>query len=159
MAAPLDVGQEAPDFELRDQHGQRHRLSSYRGSKVVVVMFYPYAFSRVCTGEFWSIRDEHPELTSDGVQLLAVSCDPMFSLRAFAERESLHLPLLSDFWPHGQVATAYGAFDADRGCATRSTYVVDLEGAVRWTVHNATPKPRDLAEQARVLADLTGPPK
>ena len=151
------VGDEAPDFELRDQHGQQVRLSSYRGSKAVVVMFYPYAFSRVCTGELADVRDHHPELTSDSVQLLAVSCDPMFSLREFAERSRLEFPLLSDFWPHGEVAAAYGVFDAERGCANRSTFVVDQGGVVRWSVHNAMPDARDLEEQRRVLETLTGP--
>jgi peroxiredoxin len=155
-AAPA-VGAVAPDFELRDQHGQQVRLSSYRGSKAVVVMFYPYAFSRVCSGELGDVRDNHPELTSDDVQLLAVSCDPMFALRAFADRDGLTFPLLSDFWPHGEVATAYGVFDAARGCAKRSTFIVDREGVLRWSVHNAMPDARDLAEQSRVLALLTGP--
>lgn len=151
------VGAVAPDFELRDQHGQQVRLSAYRGAKVVVLMFYPYAFSRVCTGELWDVRDNHPELTSDDVQLLAVSCDPMFALRAFADRDGLTFPLLSDFWPHGEVATAYGVFDTARGCAQRSTFIVDREGVVRWSVHNAMPDARDLAEQSRVLDRLTGP--
>jgi peroxiredoxin len=154
-----EPGEQAPDFELRDQHGQRVRLSSYRGRKVVVVMFYPYAFSRVCTGELRDVRDDHPELVSDAVQLLAVSCDPTFALREFADRQDLAFPLLSDFWPHGEVATAYGVFDSERGCANRSTFVIDTEGVVRWAVHNAMPDARDLAEQARVLAGLTGPPE
>ena len=153
------VGDEAPDFQLRDQHGQQVRLSSYRGSRVVVLMFYPYAFSRVCTGELRDIRDGHPELASDEVQLLAVSCDPMFSLREYADREGFGFPLLSDFWPHGSVASAYGVLDAERGCARRSTYILDRDGTVRWAVHNAMPDARDLQEQKRVLADLTGPQK
>ena len=154
VPAPGDV---APDFELRDQHGRPVRLSSYRGSRAVVLMFYPYAFSRVCTGELRDVRDNHPELTSGSVQLLAVSCDPMFALRELADRDGLTFPLLSDFWPHGEVATAYGVFDAERGCANRSTFVIDAEGLVRWSVHNAMPDARDLAEQSRVLAGLTGP--
>jgi peroxiredoxin len=155
-AAP-GVGDVAPDFTLRDQHGQQVRLSSYRGTKTVVLMFYPYAFSRVCTGELTDVRDHHPELTSGPVELLAVSCDPMFALRELADRDQLRFPLLSDFWPHGEVATAYGVFDAERGCANRSTFVIDTAGVVRWSVHNAMPDARDLAEQGRVLARLTGP--
>jgi mycoredoxin-dependent peroxiredoxin len=149
------VGDAAPDFELRDQHGQAVRLSSYRG-RPVVLMFYPFAFSRVCTGELRSVRDDHPELAGGAAQLLAISCDPMFSLREFADRESLGFPLLSDFWPHGEVASTYGVLDRERGCATRSTFVVDADGVVRWSVHNAMPDARDLQEQARVLAGLTG---
>jgi len=150
-----ETGREAPDFELRDQHGRSVRLSSFRGATAVVVMFYPYAFSRVCTGELTAARDL-PAFTSAGAQLLAVSCDPMFSLRALAERDSLDFPLLSDFWPHGEVARAYGVFDEERGCADRSTFIVDRSGVLRWTVHNAMPEARDLEEQVRVLAEVVG---
>ena len=153
----LSVGDLAPDFELRDQHGQHVRLSSYRGRKTVVLMFYPYAFSRVCTRELEEVRDGHPELVSETVQLLAISCDPMFALRDYADRERLLFPLLSDFWPHGEVASAYGVFDSARGCANRSSYVVDTDGVVRWSVHNATADARDLDEQRQVLAELAGP--
>ena len=150
----LEIGTPAPDFTLRDQHGAAVRLSSYRGEKVVVVMFYPYAFSRVCTGELHAVRDSLPTFESDGVALVAVSCDPMFTLRALADRDGLAFPLLSDFWPHGEVATAYGVFDGERGCAHRSTFIVDKNGVVRWAVHNAMADARDLHEQARVLAGM-----
>ena len=149
------VGQPAPDFELRDQHGQLVRLSAFRGHKAVVVMFYPFAFSRVCTGELGAVRDDLATFESPDVQLVAVSCDPMFSLRVYAEQEGLTFPLLSDFWPHGEVARAYGVFNADRGCADRSTFIVDRHGDVRWVVHSAMPDARDLAEQARVLAQVS----
>jgi peroxiredoxin len=83
-----------------------------------------------------------------------VSCDPMFALRAFAEHDGLTFPLLSDFWPHGEVATAYGVFNEDRGCADRSTFIVDRRGVLQWLVHNQMPDARDLERQAAVLADL-----
>jgi peroxiredoxin len=151
----IPVGAAAPDFELRDQHGRPVRLSSYRGDKAVALLFYPYAFSRVCSGELARVRDRMPEFQSDAVQLLAVSCDPMFTLRAFAEQGRLELPLLSDFWPHGQVASAYDVFDAEDGHARRSTVVVDRVGVVRWTVDNELREPRDEADLAAVLADIT----
>jgi peroxiredoxin len=150
----LQTGQEAPDFTLRDQHGQQVTLSSFRGQKAVVVMFYPFAFSSVCTGELCAVRDSLPTFESEDVQLLAVSCDPMFSLRAFAEQDGLTFPLLSDYWPHGEIATSYGVFNADRGCADRSTFIVDKQGVLRWAVHNAMRDARDLREQARVLAEV-----
>ena len=150
----LPVGTEAPDFELRDQHGRPVRLSGYRGHKAVALLFYPYAFSRVCTGELAGVRDRLPDFQSDTVQLLAVSCDPMFTLRAFAEHDGLEFPLLSDFWPHGEVATAYGVFDADRGHARRSTVVVDRGGLVRWTVDNEIGEARDEVGLASILADI-----
>jgi peroxiredoxin len=129
-------------------------LSSFRGEKVVVVMFYPFAFSRVCSGELAAVRDDLPTFVSDAVQVLALSCDPVFALRAFADQGGMAFPLLSDFWPHGAVASAYGVFDDVRGCAQRSTFIVDREGLLRWSVHSAMPEARDLAEQARVLAAL-----
>jgi len=152
----IPVGEVAPDFELRDQHGRDVRLSSYRGGKAVVLMFYPYAFSRVCTGELCQVRDRLPTFESDQAQVLAVSCDPMFALRAFAEADGLTFPLLSDFWPHGATAEAYGVLDRSGGFARRSTYILDKQGVVRWAVHNETPEARDLEAQARVLSGLTG---
>jgi peroxiredoxin len=150
----LEIGQQAPDFRLRDQHGATVGLSSYRGEKAVVVMFYPFAFSRVCTGEFREVLGQLPTFVSDDVQLLAVSCDPMFALRAYADQEGLTFPLLSDFWPHGDVATAYGVLNRERGCADRSTFIVDRHGSLRWMVHNQMADARDLAEQAAVLGGI-----
>ena len=153
---PPSVGQPAPDFTLRDQHGQDVTLSELRGMPVVL-LFYPFAFSRVCSGELRAIRDDHPALARDDVRLLAISCDPMFSLRAFADAERLSVPLLSDFWPHGAVAREYGVLDEGRGCARRSTFVVDQAGEVAWSGHNAMPDARDLDELEAVLQRLTGP--
>lgn len=150
----LENGNPAPDFKLRDQHGATVTLSSYQGKQAVVLMFYPYAFSSVCTGELCAVRDSLPAFESDDVQVLAVSCDPMFSLKAFAEQDGLEFPLLSDFWPHGDVASSYGVFNAEHGCADRSTFIVDKQGVLRWSVHNAMPEARDLQEQVAVLADL-----
>ena len=150
----LEVGRPAPDFSLRDQHGQAITLSSFRGERAVVVLFYPFAFSRVCTGELSELRDALPEFQNDEVQLLAVSCDPMYSLRVYAEREDLEFPLLSDFWPHGEVARAYDVFNESRGCAVRGTFVVDREGVLRWEVVNDIPDARDLDACRKALADL-----
>jgi peroxiredoxin len=149
-----EAGQAAPDFELRDQHGQSLRLTSFRGEKAVVVMFYPFAFSSVCTSELGAVRDNLSRIVSHHSALVAVSCDPMFALRVFADRDGLEFPLLSDFWPHGEVAERYGVFDAARGCAKRSTFIIDKDGVVRWSVHNAMAEARDLAEQLRVLDEL-----
>jgi mycoredoxin-dependent peroxiredoxin len=150
----LPRGSEAPDFDLRDQHGTPVRLSSFRGSRAVVLVFYPYAFSRVCTGELTALRDAWPAFDRDDRVLLGVSCDPMFSLRAFAEADGLPFPLLSDFWPHGAVASAYGVFDPDRGCPRRSTFVVDQGGRVAWSVHHEIAESRDLGTYIDVLDGL-----
>jgi peroxiredoxin len=148
------VGERAPDFELRDQHGQTVSLSGFRGGKAVVLVFYPFAFSRVCTGELAVLREQRHRFVTEDVQLLAVSCDPMFALRAFADRDGLDFPLLSDFWPHGAVSRAYGVFDDRRGCSRRSTFVVDTDGVLRWSVHNAMPDARDAEEYARVQDEI-----
>jgi len=152
------VGQQAPDLELRDHHGQTVSLRSFRGSKAVLLVFYPFAFSRVCSGELNELRDKVADFVSDDVQLLAVSCDPMFALRAFAEQDDLSFPLLSDFWPHGAVSSAYGAFDEQRGCSSRSTFIVDKDGLIRWNVHHALPDARDVSEYSRVLDEILAGP-
>ena len=151
----LETGAPAPDFTLRDQHGQTVTLSSFVGEKAVVLVFYPFAFSGVCTGELCEIRDNLPTFESEEVQLLAVSCDPMFALRAFADQDDLTFPLLSDFWPHGAVSSAYGVFDEARGCSQRSTFIIDRDGILRWSVHNAMPQARDLEEYTRVLTQMS----
>ena len=151
----LQEGLAVPDFELQDQHGRSVVLSSFRGTHAVVLMFYPFAFSRVCTGELSEVRDHQASLVSADVQLLAVSCDPMFALRTFADRDGLEFPLLSDFWPHGEVSRAFGVFDEKRGCSRRSTFIVDRDGVLRWSVHNPLPEARDLTAYTRVLADLS----
>ncbi len=150
----LEVGATAPDFTLRDQFGQDVTLSSYRGEKAVAIFFYPYAFSGVCTGEMAGIRDRLAEFLTFDTEVLAISCDPMFALRAFADSDGLNFPLLSDFWPHGAVTRAYGVLDERTGAPRRSSYVVDKAGVVRWAVHNAMPEGRDLDEHLRQLDAL-----
>jgi mycoredoxin-dependent peroxiredoxin len=153
---PLEIGDRAPDFTLRDQHGQDVTLSSYAGTKSVLLVFFPYAFTGVCTGELTGFRDRLGDFETDDTTLLAISCDPVYTERAFADHEGIFFPLLSDFWPHGEVAKEYGVFNEDRGCADRSTFIVDKAGVLRWTVHNAMPDARDLEEQTRVLARVAG---
>ncbi|WP_017935039.1 peroxiredoxin [Nocardioides sp. Iso805N] len=148
----LQIGGPAPDFTLRDQFGQDVTLASYRGSKAVVIFFYPYAFSGVCTGEMAGIRDRLDEFMTFETETLAISCDPMFALRAFADADGLNFPLLSDFWPHGEVARAYGVLDERSGAPRRSSYVIDKQGRVRWAVHNANAEGRDLDEHLRELS-------
>jgi peroxiredoxin len=144
----------APDFELRDQHARRHRLSSYRGSKNVAVMFYPFAFTGVCSGELAAVQAEIGALQNDETQVLAVSCDPLASLRAFADQDGFDFPLLSDFWPHGAVASAYGVFNEALGAAERGTFVIDMDGVIRWTVRVAIGEARDVAAYQKALAEL-----
>jgi len=147
----LSLGGPAPDFTLRDQFGQDVSLSSYRGRKAVALIFYPYAFSGVCTGEMAGIRDRLAEFLTFDTEVLAISCDPVYSLRVFADQDGLNFPLLSDFWPHGEVARAYDVFNDETGSARRSSYVVDKAGNLAWSVHNASPEGRDLDEHLAQL--------
>lgn len=148
----LQLGGPAPDFTLRDQFGQDVTLSSYRGTKAVVILFYPFAFSGVCTGEMAGIRERLDEFMTFDTEVLAISCDPVYSLRAFADAEGINFPLLSDFWPHGEVARAYDVFDDARGTPRRSSYVIDRQGQLTWAVHNANPHGRDLDEHLAQLS-------
>lgn len=150
----LELGGPAPDFMLRDQFGQEVRLKDYRGSKAVALFFYPNAFSGVCTGELTGIRDRLAEFLTFDTEVLGISCDPKYALRVFADTDGLNFPLLSDFWPHGAVAREYDVFDEVKGCARRSSYIIDKTGVVRWSVHNAAPDARDLDEHIRRLQAL-----
>ncbi|MGQ4414312.1 peroxiredoxin [Streptomyces sp. SAS_269] len=150
----IQVGDKAPDFELKDNHGRTVNLADFRGEKNVVLLFYPFAFTGVCTGELCELRDNLPKFADRDTQLLAVSNDSIHTLRVFAEQEGLEYPLLSDFWPHGNVSRAYGVFDEDKGCAVRGTFIIDKEGVVRWTVVNGLPDARDLNEYVKALDTL-----
>jgi len=150
----VEVGERAPEFVLPDQHGQRVRLSSFSDRRDVILVFYPYSFTGVCGGELLALNEQLSQLQNDRVQLLAVSVDSMFSQRAFAEQQGLGFPLLADFWPHGEVARAYGVFDEKVGVALRGTFVIDKQGVVRWAVLNAIPDARDITGYHRALATL-----
>ena len=150
----LTIGTAAPDFALMDQHGSPVTLSSFKGEKNVVILFYPFAFSGICTGELCALRDDLAAFQNDDVQLLAISCDPMYSLRAFAEQEGYKFPVLADFWPHGGAAKDYGVFDEARGCAVRGTFIVDKNGILVWQIVNGLGDARNLVEYKSALASL-----
>ena len=151
---PLPVGSKAPEFSVPDDGGATVTLKSLRGKNVVLV-FYPLAFSGVCSGELCAIRDQFPEITRDDVELLAVSVDSTFVLRTWAERDHFDFTLLADFWPHGEVARAYGVFDDKMGVATRGTFIIDKDGVVRWKVVNPIPQAREIADYQKALAELS----
>jgi peroxiredoxin len=150
----LTNGTPAPDFTLMDQHGSPVTLSSFKGQKNVVILFYPFAFSGICTGELCALRDDLAAFQNDDVQLLAISCDPMYAQRAFAEQEGYKFPVLADFWPHGGAAKAYGVFDDARGCAVRGTFIVDKNGNLVWQIVNGLGDARNLVEYKSALASL-----
>jgi mycoredoxin-dependent peroxiredoxin len=150
----LTPGDIAPDFELNDQTRRPVRLADFRGKKHVLVVFYPLAFSGVCTGEMCALRDSVDSFRSDEVETLAISVDSTAVTAAWAAKEGFDFPLLSDFWPHGAVAQEYGVFDANSGLAKRGTFLVDREGVVRFSEVNAIPDARDQQRWRDALAEL-----
>ncbi|WP_298752748.1 peroxiredoxin [uncultured Serinicoccus sp.] len=132
--APVEVGQAAPDLTLTDQAGERHTLSAAVADRHALLVFYPFAFSSICTGELLEIQLNIDEFVNDRVQVFGLSCDPAPALRAWAAHEGYRFPLLSDFWPHGQVARDYGVFDEESGMALRGTFLVDPGMRVRWSL-------------------------
>jgi len=153
----LEVGTEAPDFTLNNQFGEAVTLSSFRGEKNVVVVFYPFAFSGLCTNELCDIRDRKGEFDNDDVVVLGVSCDTKHALKKFAELEGLEFQLLSDFWPHGAVAEQYGVFLPEFGMAKRGTFIIDKQGVLRWSVVNGPGEVRNSDEYREALAALSTP--
>jgi peroxiredoxin (alkyl hydroperoxide reductase subunit C) len=130
---PLLVGVEAPDFTCKDQNNEIVTLSTFRGSKSVLLVFYPYAFTNICTGELGQIRENISLFSNDSVQVLAISIDSPFSHKIFAQRESLNFPLIADFWPHGAVAESYGVFNRDVGVSNRGTFLIDRDGIIQFS--------------------------
>jgi len=153
---PVSVGDTAPDFTLRDQNGANVSLSVLTADRAVLLVFYPFAFSGICTGELREIRDDLGSFESADVTTVAISCDPMFSLRAWADREGYFFPLLSDFWPHGMVADAYGVLDHGAGMARRGTFLVGRDGRIAWQLINPAGQRRDFAGYHDALAGIIG---
>jgi mycoredoxin-dependent peroxiredoxin len=126
----INVGDAAPDFTLKDTDGNEVTLSSFRGAKSVTLVFFPFAFSGICTGELCELGDNLSAFNSADNTVLAISCDRAHSLKAFNAQEGYDFALLSDGWPHGAVATAYDCFNDTLGCAERATFVIDKDGNV-----------------------------
>ncbi|HEY3895705.1 MAG TPA: peroxiredoxin [Pseudonocardiaceae bacterium] len=149
---PLEVGDQAPDFTLKDQNNQDWTLSDLRGKRNVLVVFYPLAFSGICTGELDQLREDAAEFA--GVQVLGVSVDSVFTLKAWSDQRGYEFPLLSDFWPHGKVAQEYGVFFDKTGFANRGTFLVDTEGVIRFAELNGPGEARDQTIWKQAMACL-----
>ncbi|WP_158840584.1 peroxiredoxin [Saccharothrix deserti] len=150
----VQVGAEAPDFTLNDYNKQPVTLSSFRGERNVLLVFYPFAFSGICTGELCQVRDELAVYEDENVQVVGVSVDTPFSLKAWAAEQGYQFPLLSDFWPHGEVAQAYGVFNEKAGLANRGTFLIDTSGVIRYAEVNAPGEPRDQEAWKKAVAAL-----
>ena len=150
----VEVGTPAPDFTLTNQFGESISLADFRGKKNVVLMFYPFAFTGICTGELCELRDRRADFDADDTEILSVSCDTPHTLKVYATQEGIEHSLLSDFWPHGEVSQAYGVFLHEKGFATRGTFVIDKAGVVGWSVINAPGEARSADEYVAALAGL-----
>ena len=148
----LAVGTEAPDFTLRNQHGQPVTLSSFRGSRNVLLVFFPLAFTPVCRGELDELQGGLA--ADDGVEALAISVGPPQTHKVWATQSGFTFPILADFWPHGAVAQAYDVFNADTGIPNRGTFVIDPAGVIRFAEENQPGEPRDQAVWRDALAAL-----
>lgn len=151
----VSTGDTAPEFTLKDTDGDDVTLSSFRGEKAVALVFYPFTFTGVCEGELCALRDDVAEFEAKGVQVLAVSCDSRFAQKRWADEKGWTFPVLSDFWPHGEVARAYGVFDEEKGCAIRATFLVGTDGTVVDTfATDSLGTPREKARYEQALAAL-----
>ncbi|WP_199517097.1 peroxiredoxin [Nucisporomicrobium flavum] len=151
---PIDVGNEAPGFTLKDQNNQEITLADFHGRKAVLLVFYPLAFTGTCQGELAEIQDNLPAYANDRVQILTISVDSVYSHKTWADREGYTFPLLADFWPHGEVARAYGVFDPQRGHANRGTFLIDTAGVVRFAQEKRPGERRDQTTWRDSLAKI-----
>jgi len=148
----LRVGDIAPDFELEDQNGKKVRLSRYRGKKNVLLAFFPFAFSPVCTNELGELKEKEEPIMKLDTQILAASVDSTWTQKAFAKDLEVGFPILSDFGK--KAVPLYGALYEDRGFAKRSVFVVDKEGKVAYArIYEPSQQP-DIGEAVEALKGL-----
>jgi peroxiredoxin (alkyl hydroperoxide reductase subunit C) len=145
------VGDEAPDFTLKDQNNQPVRLADFRGGRNVLLVFYPLAFTGICQGELDEIRDNLDVYENEDTVTLAISVGPSPTHKVWALTNGFTFPLLSDFWPHGAVAQSYGVFNDGAGVANR---VIDKAGVVRFAECKQPGEVRDQSVWTAALASL-----
>jgi peroxiredoxin len=134
----IAVGEQAPDFTLRDQDGEKVSVADYRGRKVLLI-FYPGDFSPVCGDQLSIYQEVKPEIEAKGVELVGISVDSFFAHKAFQEKLGIDTRLLSDFEPKGEVARAYDSYVEKMGFANRTLVLVDEDGKVAWTQETDNP--------------------
>lgn len=150
----LAVGAQAPDFTLSDQHGEELTLSELVSEGPVALVFFPMAFTGICTGELCELRDNLSLFVDGGVRLLGLSVDTVPSLRAWGEQEGYEFSLLSDFWPHGAVARDYDVFIEERGIATRATLLIGTDRRILASFETAPGEARDFSAYREAIDAL-----
>ena len=134
----IAAGEPAPDFTLRDHDGEDVSLSDYRGKRVLLV-FYPFAFSGVCSDQLSVYQEVKPEIEAKGVELVGISIDHIHAQKAFREKLGIDTTLLADFEPKGEVAKAYGSYFEPAGMANRTLVLIDADGKVEWSYESPSP--------------------
>jgi peroxiredoxin (alkyl hydroperoxide reductase subunit C) len=142
----LAVGDMAPDFTLPATVGDKITLSGYRDKKTVLLMFYVLDFSGVCTTENRQCTELLPSMGDDGVQVLGISVDSLWSHKAFAAQQGITYPLLSDFHPKGAVAEKYGVLLPEKGFSARTAFIIGKDGRIKEIVGSDIPVGRDIAK-------------
>lgn len=150
-----EIGDHAPDFTLEDQFGQSIRLTELLANGPVALVFFPLAFTGICTGELCELRDNLSLFEEAEVQLVTISVNNKATLREFAEREGYRFTMLGDFWPHGEVSRQFGVFIEERGVATRATFVIDRSGVIVSKFVTAPGEARDLSAYREAIAALS----
>jgi len=153
------LGQRVPEFSLPDAEGKQRNLGEFVGQTVALLAFFPFAFSGICDKEMCVFRDGFDELTVPTTQVVGISVDSVFTLKAFAQTYNLQFPLLSDF--NRRVTRLYGVlqdpwvgFDYG-GVAKRSIFLVDRRGALRYKwVTDAPSEEPPYDDVARAAAKL-----
>jgi peroxiredoxin len=134
----IAVGEKAPDFTLRNQDGEDVSLANFRGKKLLLV-FYPFDFSPVCSDQLSVYQEVKPEIEAKGVEMVGISVDQPYAHKAFQEKLGIDTTLLSDFEPKGEVSKAYGSFVDAVGMSNRTLVLIDEDGKVEWTYESPTP--------------------
>ena len=138
----IKVGDLAPDFTLQSHLDKEVTLSDYRG-KTTVLVFFPQAFTPVWTSQIPSYEAEYATFAELNVQVLGISIDHIPVLKAWAESiGGISYPLISDFWPHGEVAKQYGVFREQEGRSERAIFIIDKQGIVQYVdIHDIDEQP------------------
>jgi peroxiredoxin (alkyl hydroperoxide reductase subunit C) len=134
----ISAGQPAPDFTLRDHDGEEVSLSDYRGKRVLLV-FYPFAFSGVCSDQLSVYQEVKPDLEAKGVEMVGISIDHIHAQKAFREKLGIDTTLLADFEPKGEVSKAYGSYFEPAGMSNRTLVLIDADGNVEWSYESPSP--------------------
>lgn len=146
----LEPGASAPEFSLGTENGERFTEKDLQG-KTTVLVFYPFAFSPVCTDQLQTYEKELAEPRAGGVAIYGVSCDSSWAQKAFREKLDVSIPQLSDFEPKGATCKAFGVLH-DGGFPQRALVIVGPDGIVRWSYQ--APSPADLPGSHMILGGL-----